>query len=430
MDTQTIAVYVGAMVVLMILSAYFSATETAFTSLNRIKIKNMAEDGDKRARQVLGLVEEFDKVLSTILIGNNIVNIANTAVATVFFVNLYGNYGPTVATVVMTITVLIFGEISPKNLAKDRPESFAMFSAPILSILMIVFAPANWIFSQWKKLLFLIFRRKGEDAITEDELITMVEEAETAGSLESDQSELIQNAIEFDALKAEDVLTPRVEIEAIDIESSEDEIAEQFLKTGFSRLPVYKDDLDSILGVLNQKDFHNYIYHKEKTVSDFIKPVVFVGESMSAAELLKRMQKEKCQIAIVVDEYGGTTGLVAMEDILEELVGEIYDEHEEVESQEITKLQNGTYRVLASANVDKMFDYFDDEDEESEATTVNGWIVRLIDKLPETGDTFTYKSSKKIYTGKVTKADERKALEIILKVKDIPEGDTSEAPKQ
>ena len=430
MDTQTIAVYVGAMVVLMILSAYFSATETAFTSLNRIKIKNMAEDGDKRARQVLGLVEEFDKVLSTILIGNNIVNIANTAVATVFFVNLYGNYGPTVATVVMTITVLIFGEISPKNLAKDRPESFAMFSAPILSILMIVFAPVNWIFSQWKKLLFLIFRRKGEDAITEDELITMVEEAETAGSLESDQSELIQNAIEFDALKAEDVLTPRVEIEAIDIESSEDEIAEQFLKTGFSRLPVYKDDLDSILGVLNQKDFHNYIYHKEKTVSDFIKPVVFVGESMSAAELLKRMQKEKCQIAIVVDEYGGTTGLVAMEDILEELVGEIYDEHEEVESQEITKLQNGTYRVLASANVDKMFDYFDDEDEESEATTVNGWIVRLIDKLPETGDTFTYKSSKKIYTGKVTKADERKALEIILKVKDIPEDDTGEAPKQ
>ena len=165
-------------------------------------------------------------------------------------------------------------------------------------------------------------------------------------------------------------------------------------------------------------------------MSDFIKPVVFVGESMSAAELLKRMQKEKCQIAIVVDEYGGTTGLVAMEDILEELVGEIYDEHEEVESQEITKLQNGTYRVLASANVDKMFDYFDDEDEESEATTVNGWIVRLIDKLPETGDTFTYKSSKKIYTGKVTKADERKALEIILKVKDIPEDDTGEAPKQ
>lgn len=423
MDPQTIAVYVGAMVVLLILSAYFSATETAFTSLNRIKLKNMADDGNKKARKVLDLVDEFDKVLSTILIGNNIVNIANTAIATVFFVALYGSYGPTVATVVMTVTVLIFGEISPKNLAKDSPESFAMFSAPILSVLMVIFAPFNWIFSQWKKLLFVIFRRKGEDSITEDEILTMVEEAETAGNLESDQSELIQNAIEFDALKAEDVLTPRVEIEAIDIASSEDEIAEQFLKTGFSRLPVYKDDLDSILGVLNQKDFHNYIYHKDKTVSDFIKPVVFVGESMSAAELLKRMQKGKCQIAIVVDEYGGTTGLVAMEDILEELVGEIYDEHEEVESQEITKLQNGAYRVLASANVEKMFDYFDDEDEESEATTVNGWIVRLIDKLPEAGDTFSYRSSKKIYTGKVTKADDRKALEIILKVTDVPENE-------
>lgn len=421
------AVYIVAMVVLVIFSAYFSATETAFTSLNRIKIKNMADDGDKRARQVLELEEQFDKVLSTILIGNNIVNIANAAVATVFFVALYGSYGPTVATVVMTITVLIFGEISPKTLAKDRPESFAMFAAPLLSVLMVVFSPFNWLFSQWKKLLFKIFKKNDEDTITEDELITMVEEAETAGSLESDQSELIQNAIEFDDLKASDVLTPRVEMQAIDIEASEDEIADQFLKTGFSRLPVYKDDLDTILGVLNQKDFHNYIYHKDKTVSDFIKPVVFCGESMSAAELLKRMQKEKCQIAIVVDEYGGTMGLVAMEDILEELVGEIYDEHEEVESQEITKLQNGTYRVLASANVDKMFDYMGDDDEESDATTVNGWVVRLIDKLPESGDTFSYKSSKKEYIGKVTKADERKALEVIIKVKDLPENTEQDA---
>ena len=423
MDIRTMAVYIAAMVVLMILSAYFSATETAFTSLSRIKIKNMADDGDKSAMKVLDLTEQFDKVLSTILIGNNIVNIANTAVATVFFVKLYGSYGPTVATVVMTITVLIFGEISPKNLAKESPESFAMFSAPILSVLMKLLAPFNWIFSQWKKFLFMIFKRKGDRSITEDELITIVEEAETEGSLESDQSELIQNAIEFDALKAEDVLTPRVDIEAIDIEMTEDQIAEIFLRTGFSRLPVYENDIDSILGVLNQKDFHNYIYHKEKTVSDFIKPVIFVAESMNAAVLLKRMQKEKCQIAIVVDEYGGTTGLVAMEDILEELVGEIYDEHEEVESQEITKLQNGSYRVLASANVEKMFDYFDDEDEESEATTVNGWVVRLIDKLPEIGDKFSYRSQKKIYEGHVTSADNRKANEINLTVTDIPEED-------
>lgn len=426
MDPRQLAVYIAAMVVLMVLSAYFSATETAFTSLSRIKIKNMADDGDRKAARVLKLTEHFDKVLSTILIGNNIVNIANTAVATVFFVALYGSYGPTVATIVMTITVLIFGEISPKNLAKESPESFAMFSAPILSVLMKLLSPVNWIFSQWKKLLFMIFKRKSDRSITEDELITLVEEAETEGSLESDQSELIQNAIEFDALQAEDVLTPRVEIEAIDIEMTEDQIAEIFLKTGFSRLPVYEGDLDNILGVLNQKDFHNYVYRKEKTVSDFIKPVVFVAESMNAAILLKRMQKEKCQIAIVVDEYGGTTGLVAMEDILEELVGEIYDEHEEIESQEITKLQNGSYRVLASANVEKMFDYFDDDDEESEATTVNGWVVRLIDKLPEIGDKFSYQSSKKLYEGRVTLADDRKALEINLTVSDAPADENEE----
>ena len=277
MDVREMAVYIISMVVLMILSAYFSATETAFTSLSRIKLKNMADDGNRKASRVLSLTEHFDKVLSTILIGNNIVNIANTALATVFFVALYGSYGPTVATVVMTVTVLIFGEISPKNLAKESPESFAMFSAPFLSVLMFILTPFNFIFSEWKKLLFMIFKRKGDRSITEDELITIVEEAETEGSLESDQSELIQNAIEFDALQAEDVLTPRPEIEAIDIEMTEDQIAEIFLKTGFSRLPVYEGDLDHILGVLNQKDFHNYIYHKDKTISDFIKPVVFVA---------------------------------------------------------------------------------------------------------------------------------------------------------
>jgi len=424
------AVYIAAMAALLILSAYFSATETAFTSLNRIKIKNLAEDGDKKAKRVLDLTGRFDQVLSTILIGNNIVNIANTAVATVFFVSLYGSYGPTVTTVVMTVVVLIFGEISPKNLAKEYPERFAMFSAPIISLLMTLLAPLNFLFSLWKKFLFRFFGNKEGRTITEDEIKTMVEEAETEGSLESGQSELIQNAIEFDDLTAEDVLTPRVDVEAIDIEMTDDEIADIFLKTGFSRLPVYEEDLDSILGVLNQKDFHNYIYHKDKTVRDLIKPVVFAPETMNAAVLLKRMQKEKCQIAIVVDEYGGTTGLVAMEDILEELVGEIYDEHEEPESVEILPMGSGRYKVAAAANVEKMFDYFGDEDEESEATTVNGWVTRLIDKLPEVGDTFRYRSSKKIYEGKVTMADERKAIEITLSVRDIEEDEEDKADKE
>lgn len=420
MDTQKMGIYIVVMLVLLVFSAYFSATETAFTSANRIRLKNMANDGDKRAKRVLELIEKYDMLLSTILVGNNLANIANTAIATVFFVMLYGSYGATVSTIVVTVVVLIFGEISPKSLAKENPEKFAMFAAPFIWLLMIIFTPINWLFAQWKKLLSLMFKGDQDRAITEDELLTIVEEAETEGSILAGQSELIQNAIEFNELEAWDVLTPRVDVKAIEIESTKKEVAKLFLDTGFSRLPVYEDDLDKILGVLNQKDFHNYISGTKKTISDYVKPVVFVAGSMKAADLLKKMQVGKTQIAIVVDEYGGTAGLVTMEDIIEELVGEIYDEHDEVESQEITELQDGSFRVLGSTNVEKMFDYFDEE-EDVDATTVNGWVVRQIDKLPESGDTFEYEVGDKIFTGKVTRSDGRKATEINLRVTEVPE---------
>ena len=349
-------------IVLVICSAFFSATETAFTSANRIRLKNMANDGNRRAETALALIERYDELLSTILVGNNIANTANTAVATGVFVALYGHYGTVLSTVVMTLVVLVFGEVTPKTLAKEYPESVAMSTASLIHGLMILFTPVNWVFSSWKKLL-LHAAKGSEHNITEDELITIVEEAETEGSIPSDHSELIQNAIEFDGIEAWDVLTPRVEIEAVDIEMSKQEIADLFLKTGFSRLPVYEDDLDRILGVLNQKDFHNYIYHSAGTVAEYIKPVVFCAGSMKAFALLQMMQHRKCQIAIVIDEYGGTTGLVAMEDIIEELVGEIYDEHENVGTREITPLQDGSYRVLGLANLSKLFDYFDEEEE-------------------------------------------------------------------
>ena len=406
-------------IVLVICSAFFSATETAFTSANRIRLKNMANDGNRRAETALALIERYDELLSTILVGNNIANTANTAVATGVFVALYGHYGTVLSTVVMTLVVLVFGEVTPKTLAKEYPESVAMSTASLIHGLMILFTPVNWVFSSWKKLL-LHAAKGSEHNITEDELITIVEEAETEGSIPSDHSELIQNAIEFDGIEAWDVLTPRVEIEAVDIEMSKQEIADLFLKTGFSRLPVYEDDLDRILGVLNQKDFHNYIYHSAGTVAEYIKPVVFCAGSMKAFALLQMMQHRKCQIAIVIDEYGGTTGLVAMEDIIEELVGEIYDEHENVGTREITPLQDGSYRVLGLANLSKLFDYFD-EDEKVDAVTVNGWVVRELDNLPKVGDTFTYETRGKLFRGRVMKADDRKALEINLRVEDKEE---------
>lgn len=428
METRELGLYIGGMAFLIILSAYFSATETAFTSVNRIKLKNMAGDGNMRAKKVLLLEERYDTLLSTILVGNNIANIATTAIATVFFVNLYGRYGPTISTIVITVTVLIFGEISPKNLAKEYPEKFAMFSAPLISLLMTVFTPINWIFAQWKKLLRLIFKVNLDKGITEEEIKTLVEEAATEGNIMSEQEELIQNAIDFSDLEAWDVLTPRVDIKAIEIDDTKEDVGMLFKDTGFSRMPVYEDDLDNILGVLNQKDFHNFISGTKKNIADYVKPVVFVAGSMKCADLLKKLQANKTQIAIVVDEYGGTEGLVTMEDIIEELVGEIYDKHDAVETEGIIPLRNGSFRVMGNTNVEKMFDYFDEEIDMS-ATTVNGWLILQIDKLPESGDEFEYDAGNKIFRGKVTKADSRKALEINLKVEEKQEEELQKAER-
>ena len=410
--------YIIAIAVLVLLSAYFSATETAFTSANRIRLKNLAGDGNKKAKEVLDLSDNYDNLLSTILVGNNIVNIAMSSLATVFFLQLYPKYGATIATAVITIVVLVFGEISPKSVAKEKAESFAMFSAPFISAIMTVLTPVNWIFSQWKKLLAKVFNVDGVRPITEDELLTIVEEAETEGGIDEGQSELIQNASEFNELEAWDVLTPRVDIEAIETDEDKDEIAKLFMETGFSRLPVYEDDLDNILGVLNQKDFHNYIRNTDLPVSAYVKPVIFVAGSMKISQLLKRLQTAKAHIAIIVDEYGGTSGLVTMEDIIEELIGEIYDEHDGDQLQDIVQQQDGSYRVLCGSNIDKMFDYFD-VDEDMDCNTVNGWVVLQIDKLPEVGDHFVYEADFKRFDVTVIKADDRKAHEINMTVTEL-----------
>ncbi|MBQ1215330.1 MAG: HlyC/CorC family transporter, partial [Firmicutes bacterium] len=254
--------------------------------------------------------------------------------------------------------------------------------------------------------------------ITEDELLTIVEEAETEGGIDEGQSELIQNAIEFNEREAWDVLTPRVDIEAIEADEDKEEIAKLFMETGFSRLPVYEDDLDNILGVLNQKDFHNHIRNTDLPVSAYVKPVIFVAGSMKISQLLKRLQTAKAHIAIIVDEYGGTSGLVTMEDIIEELIGEIYDEHDGDQLQDIVQQQDGSYRVLCGSSVDKMFDYFD-VDEDLDCNTVNGWVVLQLDKLPSVGDHFVYEADYKRFEVTVTKADERKALEIHMNVTEL-----------
>lgn len=415
--------YIFSILCLLLLSAFFSATETAFTSLNRIKMKNMANDDVKNAKLVLKLEDRYDKLLSTILIGNNIANIGMTAIATVMFVALLGgSLGPTASTVVMTVAVLILGEISPKNIAKEHPEGFALFAAPIMRGLMWLFTPLNVLFSLWKKLLGKLFGTQENGSYTEDELITIVEEAQIGGSIGKEQQELITNAIEFDDLEAIDVITPRVDIVAVELGTSVEEIGRTFKESGLSRLPVYEDDLDNIIGIINQKDFHNYVVGENRELEQYIKPVAYVAESIKAAVLLKKMQTKKTHIAIIVDEYGGTTGLVTMEDIIEELVGKIYDEHDAIEMREVTRLYDGSYSVAGGANVEKFFEMVG-EDIDINATTINGWVMIELDRLAKVGDTFTYRSRHKIFHVRVTRADERRALMVQIRIEDIPEED-------
>ncbi|MBO5146403.1 MAG: HlyC/CorC family transporter [Lachnospiraceae bacterium] len=389
MNSDSISLMI--IVVCIVMSAYFSATETAFSSLNRIRIKNMAEKGNKKAALVMRLSENYDSLLSTILIGNNIVNIASASLATVLFVKMLGEEaGPSVSTAVTTIVVLIFGEVSPKSIAKEAPEKFAMFSAPLLNILVFLLTPFNFLFRQWKKLLALLFRTQEDRSITEEELLTIVEEAEQEGGIDEQESTLIRSAIEFSEIEAKDILTPRIDLTAVSLDMSKEEIAEVFAKTAFSRLPVYENSIDHIVGIIYQKDFHNYAYRMEKDVASILRPALYITKGKRIGELLKELQKKKSHIAVVLDEFGGTVGIVTMEDILEELVGEIWDEHDEV-VEEIQKVSENEYIVLGSANIQKIFEMLD-IDAKTDAVTVSGWVMEEIGRVPEKGDAFAYQT--------------------------------------
>lgn len=389
MESDSISLII--IIACIVMSAYFSATETAFSSLNRIRIKNMADKGNKKAKLVLRLSENYDSLLSTILIGNNIVNIASASLATVLFVKLLGDEaGPSVSTLVTTVVVLIFGEVSPKSIAKESPEKFAMFSAPILNVLRIILTPFNFLFGQWKKLLSLIFKSDEDRSITEEELLTIVEEAEEEGGIDEQESELIRSAIEFSELEAVEILTPRIDVTGVSVEDSKEEIAKIFAETGYSRLPIYEESMDHILGIISQKDFHNAVYHTDKEVASIIRPVLFIAKNKKIDKLLKELQQKKSHMAVVMDEFGGTVGIVTLEDILEELVGDIWDEHDEI-VQEVEQVAENEYLVLGNANLEKMFELLEKEIE-LEVVTVSGWVMNMLGRIPEKGDTFTYEN--------------------------------------
>lgn len=397
------------LVILIMFSAFFSATETAFSSINKIRMKNMANNGNKKAVAVLELNEKYDKLISTILIGNNIVNITASSVATVLFLVYFPKNGATISTVVTTIVVLIFGEITPKSIAKDFPEKFAMAVVPFVKVLCIILSPINFVFSSWKNLISKVFKNDENRGLTEEELLTMVEEAQDDGGINDEEGELIRNAIEFNDIQVSDVHTPRVDVVAIDENDSREEIDRVFCESNFTRLPVYKDTIDNIIGVINQKDFYNSNKFKGN-IKDIMSKPLYVIPNMKISELLQKLQTNKTHIAVITDEYGGTVGIVTLEDILEELVGEIWDEHDEI-VEDFIKTGENEYRVLGSADLDDFFDLFDMKNE-FESSTVGGWITEEMNRFPKVGDSFVYKQL--IVT--VTKANSRRIYEADVKV--------------
>ena len=379
-------IYILALIVLVAMSAFFSASETAYTGLNRARLKNIAQSGSHRAEKALALAENYDRLLSGILVGNNIVNILSASLATVLFVRVLGRGGVSASTAVMTVVVLMFGEIAPKSIAKERPEQVALAVYPALNAILILLTPVIFLAGCWQKLVYRVFKPSKDRGITEEELITIVEEAENEGEIDEHESELIRSAIEFNDLTAEDILTPRVDIVAVDVDDSPEDIARAFGESGRSRLPVYEDSIDNIIGILHEKDF----YHRRDSASlrEMMTAPLCVLPTTQLGVLLKLLQKTKNHMAVVVDEYGGVLGIVTMEDILEELVGEIWDEHDEI-VEDIVPLSDGAWRVDGGASLDDLREIMP-IGEDYDSVTVNGWVLEVLGRFPQPGDLFEY----------------------------------------
>ena len=400
-----------ALVILVGFSAFFSASETAFSSLNQIRLKSRAEDGDSSAARVLNMAEQYDKLLSTILIGNNIVNIAAASIGTILFTQMLGaERGATVSTIVLTIIVLIFGEVTPKSLAKEMPEKVATAVSPFLVLLMALMTPLTRLFTQWKKLLGHFVHSGEADTITEGELMTMVSEAENDGELTDRESELIRSAIEFDDVEVEEILTPRVDVVAVEDDIPLEELAQTFAESGYSRLPVYHGTIDNIIGVVHEKDFYIARLKKATKIDDLVVPTLYTTGSTQISQLLRTLREQHHHLAVVVDEYGGTEGIITLEDILEELVGEIWDEHDEV-TEDFRKQSDGSWLVSGSASVDDLYEELDlPEEEDIDSNTVNGLVQEKTCHLPKVGDRFTLGE----YDGVVTRTAKRRVTEVRL----------------
>ena len=386
----------------ILFSAFFSASETAYSTCNKIRLKQLANRGDDRAEKVLKLAEEYDKLISGILVGNNFVNIFASTLATLLFTKLLAENGATVSTIVMTVAVLIFGEITPKTIAKNDPDEFALTFYPLLKFVLTILTPFTFIFGLWQNIVNTIFKPKDNKGMSGEELITMIEEVEKEGNIEKDESELIQSAIEFSDVDIADIYTPRVEVCAVDIEDTKEEIAITFKNNPYSRIPVYENTIDNIIGFIHHRDF--YELEENQTIESILQTPVYLPLTTRISDALKEMQKSKVHLAVVCDEFGGTAGIITLEDIIEELVGEIWDEHDEV-VEEIVQLGEKIYKIDGTVNIDEVFELYEMYEEDIyDSNTLSGWIIEIHEKVPSVNEIVRFKNLEI----EILEADERK----------------------
>ncbi len=412
---NSITSYLVTLIILIILSAIFSAIETAFSSASKIRLRSMANDGNIKAKKVLQILDDFDHFLTAVLIGNNVVNIAAATIGTLLFTKLFDKNGATVSTIVITVVVLLFGEITPKSIAKMIPEKFSCLTVSFVRMMNFILFPLTWLLSGWCFLMNKLIAVEKDNADITDDLITMVDTAEKEGNLEEHESDLISAAIEFNELEVKDILTPRVDIIAVDRLADLKEIEETFRMNSFSRLPIYDETIDNIIGVIHEKDFYDLLYHKKNNLDAIITKVIYTSPNTHIYELLQQLQREKLHMAVVLDEWGGTDGLITLEDIIEELVGEIWDEHDVVE-EFYTKVNDHVYLVKGEAEVDDLFERFhlQEDEKDDDYNSVSGWAIACLEHIPKVGEHFQFQN---LFV-EITKADSRKVNEVRITVQE------------
>lgn len=410
-------IFILLLIILLFLSAFFSSAETAFSSVNKIRLKNYAEEGRKGSKKALMISNNFDKSLSTILVGNNVVNIAAATISAKLATDIFGaGTGMILNTVVMTSLVLVFGEILPKSYAKENAESFTLRISGVLAFLMNLLSPITFIFLVLKKSMSRIISSKGETpSVTEEELKVMIDISEEEGIIDKREKDLVHSALDFDEIGVGEILTHRIDMQAVDVDASHNDILNMFLSERFSRVPVYEQNIDNIIGILSEREFlANLVQNKTFNVRDLLRKPMFVVESLKISSLLPELQKNKTHMAIVIDEFGGTAGLITMEDILEEIVGEIWDEHDEKFSM-MSKIDENTYQLSSDFSLDDFCDLMSVPVPESTYHSLGGWVVESLERIPVEGETYFYHDTQII----VEKMDGKRVRGLIVKKMDL-----------